>query len=204
MLNYIISFIPFIIYWGTCGVLELTNKGTLSPKQMEKNYVPKSDVFLNVMGVTLSSTLSNLLFAYIGIFDLTKFRIIYLILGVWWIDTAEFAAHFTLHKVNFLYKNFHKTHHQLHYPYHFGALYNSTFEAAYTSSLLFLGFYFIGFSFREFIFTTTLAYLATVIDHNYSSNENRFHYLHHTKYFNNNFQQPFFTYYDRLFGTYIE
>eukprot|EP01091_Cochliopodium_minus_P014845 TRINITY_DN5120_c0_g1_i1.p1 TRINITY_DN5120_c0_g1~~TRINITY_DN5120_c0_g1_i1.p1 ORF type:complete len:210 (+),score=28.94 TRINITY_DN5120_c0_g1_i1:21-650(+) len=203
-LNYIISVCPFIIYWATCIALEILKIGNVEQNLLNRNKVSRSEVFYNVLGVTISSTFGNIVIVYLGLLDLQKFRLIYLALGIWWIDTAEFFVHYLLHKVNFLYVNFHKEHHQLHYPYHFGALYNSMFEATFTSSILFIGFILIGFSYQEFIFATTCAYMATVIDHTFTDEGNRFHYLHHTKLHHGNFQQPFFTYYDRLFGTYMK
>ena len=58
------------------------------------------------------------------------------------------------------------------------------------------------FSFNEYIIVISLANIATVLDHSYFNYKNYFHYLHHSKYQNYNFQQPFFTYWDRLFRTY--
>ena len=196
------SFIPFLSYWTTCGLLEF-----FFPRQNKSdtslNTVEPKKVFIDVLYVTLLATLGNLALYYTGLLEVNKFRFLYVILGIWWIDTVEYFVHFIMHRIPYLYKSIHKEHHRLHTPYHYGALYNSSYEAGITGNILTIGFIFFGFSYFEFILVTSLANIATVLDHTdlgkYSS---KFHYLHHNKYLQCNFQQPFFTYYDRLFGTY--
>jgi len=166
------------------------------------NNVNKHEVFLNVMTVTSSTIVANLLIVYFDILDPDELRILYILLGIWWIDTIEYFTHRLFHTNKYLYKNFHKVHHYLHDTYHFAALYNNAFEATLTGSMLFGGIYMLGISYKEYIIVTMLANVATVIDHTYINYKNKFHYLHHSQYHNYNFQQPFFTYYDRLLGTY--
>jgi len=182
---------------------ELKNQ---TPKVLYLNTIPHEKVFKNVLSLTLSTIPANCLLFYFNIISKDDFRWHYLLIGIWWIDTIEYATHYIMHKIPFLYKNFHKEHHRLHIPYSYGALYNSTFEAGLTSSMMLYGFYLLGISFPEFIAVTALANIATVLDHSneltFFNYKRKFHHLHHSKYQNANFQQPFFTYYDRLFGTY--
>ena len=197
-------YIPFLAYWLTCGFLSLFNIGKSDDYQISnRNSVKKLHVFKNVFMVTLSTILGNFLLEYFEIFNIDIFRWYYILVGIWWIDTVEYFLHILMHKVQFLYRLMHKEHHKLQIPYSYGALYNSTPEAISTSTFMLLGFYFLGISYKEFIVVTTLANIATVIDHtDIISYKKRFHYLHHSAHQNCNFQQPFFTYYDRLFGTY--
>lgn len=198
---YLYSLIPFVAYWLTCGFCGCIGKSN----EKIVNSVDKKTVFYNVLSVTGSAVLGTCAFLYFDIISSSVFRFWYVLIGIWWIDTIEYVTHYVMHKVPFLYKNFHKIHHQLVIPYAFGALYNSTLEAGLTSSMMMYGFYLLGISYPEFIVVTTLANIATVLDHSESlaklGFKNKFHQLHHSKYQNKNFQQPFFTYYDKLFDT---
>lgn len=211
---YSLSIIPFFSYWLTCVFCAFFSKKkyTIEPQRYssenhEFSYqISPQKVLKNVLSITLSTIPGNCLLYYFNIISKDDFRWYYLLIGIWWIDTIEYATHYIMHKIPFLYKNFHKEHHRLNIPYSFGALYNSSFEAGVTSSMMLYGFYLLGISFPEFIAVTTLANIATVLDHSneltFFNYKHKFHHLHHSKYQNCNFQQPFFTYYDRLFGTY--
>lgn len=200
---YSLSFIPFLAYWLTCGFCSLVDSRRVSK---DFNTISEKEVLKNVLPLTASTILGNCLLFYFNIISKDVFRWYYILIGIWWIDTIEYATHYIMHKVPFLYKNFHKEHHRLNITYSYGALYNSNIEATVTSSMMIFGFYLLGISFPEFIVVTTLANIATVLDHSeeltFFNYKKRFHDLHHSKYQNSNFQQPFFTYYDRLFGTY--
>ena len=201
MLNYCLSFCPFIVYWLTCGLVNLMHENENTNTKII-NQIDKNTVLISTIISTLLTCLLNILLVYYEILNTSILRYYYILVGVWWIDTFEYFLHVALHKINFLYKNAHKTHHTLYNPYHYGALYNSTFESILESSILLSGIYFLGFSYKEYIITITLGHFATVIDHTFLNYKNKFHYLHHSQNGNYNFQQPFFTYYDKLFGTY--
>ena len=200
---YSLSFIPFLAYWLACGFCSLVDSRRVSK---EFNTISEKEVLKNVLPLTASTILGNCLLFYFNIISKDVFRWYYILIGIWWIDTIEYATHYIMHKVPFLYKNFHKEHHRLNITYSYGALYNSNIEATVTSSMMIYGFYLLGISFPEFIVVTTLANIATVLDHSeeltFFNYKKRFHDLHHSRYQNSNFQQPFFTYYDRIFGTY--
>jgi sterol desaturase/sphingolipid hydroxylase (fatty acid hydroxylase superfamily) len=203
---YNLSFIPFLAYWIACGLCSLFRDNF--HQSSNKNTVESATVFKNVFLLTASTVPANCLVFYFNIISKDIFRWYYILIGIWWVDTIEYFTHYIMHKVPFLYKNFHKEHHKLHNTYSYGALYNSNFEATLTSSMMLYGFYLLGISFPEFICVTTLANIATVLDHSeeltFFNYKRRFHDLHHSKYQNANFQQPFFTYYDKIFGTYKE
>lgn len=200
-MKYFICSLPFILYWGTCLVLNLFNIGNPDEKHLKLNIVNKQKVFYNVLGGTIMHTIISGNLYYFNILDLIQLRYQYILYGVILVDTIEYFMHRSLHKFKFLYK-YHKVHHELNNPYNFGALYNSTVEGILESFLLLSGFILCNFSFYEYIIVISLANIATVIDHTNLNIKNNFHYLHHSKYQNYNFQQPFFTYYDRIFGTY--
>jgi sphinganine C4-monooxygenase len=181
--------------------MNLFNIGTPDEKKLKLNIIDKKTVFYNVLIGTAMHTVINSTLYYFEILDITIFRYYYILCGIILVDTIEYFMHRALHKFKFLYK-YHKVHHELNNPYNFGALYNSTVEGIIESVLLLSGFLLCNFSFTEYIIVITLANISTVLDHTSLNIKNSFHYLHHSKYQNNNFQQPFFTYYDRMFNTY--
>jgi len=201
MIYYYISAAPFIVYWVTSLFIELFVEEDVKDKIIS-NGVSKKRVFINTFFATLSTVAINILIVDLNILPKENCRLEYIFLGIWWIDTVEYFIHRVMHSNSFLYKNCHKTHHELHDTYSFGSLYNGFFEHCLTSPTIFFGIYYFGFSFSEYIIISVLANIATIIDHTYINYKNRFHYLHHSKYHNYNFQQPFFTYYDRILGTY--
>jgi sphinganine C4-monooxygenase len=200
-MSFYLCIIPFITYWTTCLILNILDIGTITEKKNNLNVVSKYKVFTNVLNGTLNHYLINLLLYNFEILDINNFRYMYILYGIILIDTIEYVMHRALHEFNFLYK-YHKVHHEINNPYNFGALYNSKNEGIIEASLLLSGFILFKFSFLEYIIVLSLANFATVLDHTNLNIKKRFHYLHHSKYQNYNYQQPFFTYWDRIFGTY--
>jgi sphinganine C4-monooxygenase len=200
-MSFYLCIIPFITYWTTCLILNILDIGTITEKKNNLNVVSKYKVFTNVLNGTLNHYLINLLLYNFEILDIYNFRYMYILYGIILIDTIEYVMHRALHEFNFLYK-YHKVHHEINNPYNFGALYNSKNEGIIEASLLLSGFIVFKFSFLEYIIVLSLANFATVLDHTNLNIKKKFHYLHHSKYQNYNYQQPFFTYWDRIFGTY--
>ncbi len=196
-----LCFIPFICYWETCLLLELFNIGKADEKLMKYNVTDKRTVLYNALLSTNAYSIFNMVLYHFNILDVSIFRYEYLLYGIILVDTIEYFMHRALHKYIFLYK-YHKVHHELNNPYSYGALYNSTIEGIIEVALLLTGFMIFNFSFTEYIIVISLANIATVLDHSSLNHKNKFHYLHHAKFQNYNFQQPFFTYWDRLLGTY--
>ena len=61
------------------------------------------------------------------------------------------------------------------------------------------------YSLLEFNIVNSIAYVATVLQHtDLNTFHSNYHRVHHEKNVNCNYQQPFFTYWDRLFGTYVD
>jgi sterol desaturase/sphingolipid hydroxylase (fatty acid hydroxylase superfamily) len=130
--------------------------------------------------------------------DLRRIEFKYIIYGMLITDTLEYFTHRIYH-LQPLYKKFHKVHHSQEISVDVSFL-NSELEATMTSILLFLS-YFLVISYYEYIIVTTLSMISTAADHTYTSHT-KFHYIHHHVNRNYNFQQPFFTFWDHLLGTY--
>jgi len=196
-------FIPFLSYWGTVLFAETVKFFKYKEDDDVKNEVDRLTVFTNTIISTMFMTLINFLISYYEIVEKERTSLWYILFGIWMIDTIEYIYHYALHKYAFLYKHVHKIHHQLHHPYSYSALYNHTIKGILEMILILSGYLLFQFSFNEIIIVTSLANVATVLDHSFLTWKNGFHMIHHNGNMNHNFQQPFFTYYDQLFGTYM-
>lgn len=140
--------------------------------------------------------------------------IIKIVLAFLVVDSWQFFLHRLMHKNKFLYKHFHSRHHQLYVPYAFGALFNNPVEGFLLDTLgTGLASIFLGLSPRESLFLYTFSTLKTVDDHcGYSlpwdifqkmfPNNSIYHDIHHQMFgIKYNFSQPFFTFWDKLFGS---
>ncbi len=197
---FLLSFFPFISHWFLFYIMEVFTNQNIN-KYNKLNKINYNIVFNTSFITTFINGFINLSLLYFNILDTTIFRYTYIIYGMIMIDTIEYFMHRALHKYKFLYK-FHKTHHDLLYPYHIAGFYNSLVENIIEYTLLLSGFYIFNFSFNEYIIILILVTIFSALDHSNLNFKKNVHYLHHNKYPNYNFQQPFFTYYDRLFGTY--
>lgn len=142
------------------------------------------------------------------------FSVLKLAAAITFVDTWQYWLHRIMHMNKTLYRRFHSRHHRLYVPYAYGALYNDPVEGflldtAGTGIAGFITF----LSPRETIFLYTFATLKTVDDHcGYRlpfdlfqiifPNNSIYHDIHHQNWgIKNNFSQPFFTIWDRWFGT---
>lgn len=130
------------------------------------------------------------------------------------IDTWQYWLHRTMHLNKTLYRRFHSRHHRLYVPYAYGALYNDPVEGFLLDTL---GTGIAGLitqlSPRESLFVYVFATMKTVDDHcGYRlpwdpfqfifPNNAIYHDIHHQNWgFRNNFSQPFFTIWDKMFNT---
>ncbi|KAK6201013.1 fatty acid hydroxylase superfamily-domain-containing protein [Scheffersomyces amazonensis] len=130
------------------------------------------------------------------------------------IDTWQYWLHRIMHVNKYLYRRFHSRHHRLYVPYAYGALYNDPVEGFLLDTLgTGLANIITKLCPREAIVLYTFATLKTVDDHcGYRlpfdlfqiifPNNSIYHDIHHQTWgIKNNFSQPFFTYWDKLFGT---
>ena len=74
-------------------------------------------------------------------------------------------------------------------------------ESAMISPFILLVYTLSPLSYQDYIIVTALSFVATVSDHTVTSKK-KFHYIHHHVNKNKNLQQPFFTFWDHIFGTY--
>lgn len=130
------------------------------------------------------------------------------------IDSWQFFLHRLMHINKALYKRFHSRHHRLYVPYAFGALYNDPVEGFLLDTLgSGLAAIVTMLTPRQQIILFTFSTLKTVDDHcGYSfpwdvfqivfPNNSIYHDIHHQNFgIKNNFSQPFFTFWDKLYKT---
>lgn len=142
------------------------------------------------------------------------FSVIKLLLGFTFIDTWQYWLHRLMHTNMTLYRKFHSRHHRLYVPYAYGALYNAPFEGFLLDTLgTGIAMLLTGISYREQMFLYTFATLKTVDDHCgyalpwdpfqfFFPNNAVYHDIHHQNFgIKTNYAQPFFTFWDTLFGT---
>lgn len=130
------------------------------------------------------------------------------------IDTWQFMLHRFMHMHPFFYRHFHSRHHMLYVPYAYGALFNNPVEGLMLDTVgTGVASMVVHLSQRECILLYTFATMKTVDDHcGYSfwfdpfqrlfPNNSIYHDIHHQHFgIKYNFSQPFFTFWDRVFGT---
>lgn len=133
------------------------------------------------------------------------------------LDTWQYWWHRAMHTNKWLYRNFHSHHHRLYVPYAFGALYNHPIEGLLLDTIgAGLGYLITGMTTKESIFFYAFSTAKTVDDHcgyllpidplqMFFSNNARYHDIHHQSYgIKKNFSQPYFTFWDKICGTYMD
>lgn len=136
-------------------------------------------------------------------------------LGAIAIDTYQYFFHRMLHEMPWLYQHVHKDHHKYQEPFAFTGLYNSFVESLFVDAgCVIFATIACGLRAQESILLATLASAKTVQDHcgyslpfdplAYFPNNAEYHRHHHMPVESNPvaFQQPFFTFWDWIFGTY--
>ena len=137
-----------------------------------------------------------------------------LLAGITIIDTWQYWLHRLMHENKALYRRFHLRHHRLYVPYAYGALYNDPLEGFLLDTLgAGIAQMLCKLTARECILLCTFQTLKTVDDHlGYRlpwdplqmifPNNTVYHDIHHQQWgIKNNFLQPFFVFWDKLFGT---
>lgn len=130
------------------------------------------------------------------------------------VDTWQYFLHRLMHSNKELYRRFHSRHHRLYVPYAYGALYNAPLEGFLLDTLgTGIAMLVTGLTHREQIVLYTFATMKTVDDHcGYAlpldpfqfifPNNAVYHDIHHQHFgIKTNYAQPFFTFWDTLFGT---
>ena len=163
----------------------------------------------NMTGGTVRLSKSSVWFIYYILEPGLRILIAFL-----FIDTWQFFLHRYMHMNKFLYRHLHSVHHRLYVPYAFGALYNSILEGFLLDTLGTGAAHLLtGLSAREAVILYTFSTMKTVDDHcGYAlpwdpfqilfPNNATYHDIHHQNFgIKTNFSQPFFVFWDKLFGT---
>lgn len=142
------------------------------------------------------------------------FSLIKILIAFLMVDTWQFMLHRYMHVNKYLYARFHSRHHRLHVPYAFGALYNDPVEGFLLDTCgTGLAGIVTGLSAREALVLYCFSTMKTVDDHcGYSlpfdpfqiifPNNSIYHDIHHQSWgFKSNYSQPFFTFWDSLYGS---
>jgi sphinganine C4-monooxygenase len=138
-------------------------------------------------------------------------------LGMVVMDGWQYFIHRGVHESKALYNAVHSTHHRLLVCYAYGALYNHPLEALLLDTLGgVVSMYGAGLSCGGAAALWTLGCCKTVFDHSgyvfpvnlvspLFPNNALYHDVHHDpRGFRKNYSQPFFTFWDRLMGTYMD
>lgn len=124
------------------------------------------------------------------------------LVGVAIVDTVEYWMHRLLHTPA-LYERVHHVHHAIGVPFPSLSFVNHALDVAFTTPPILACVLACGLTFEEYCLTSALAFVATLADH-VSANPRAFHTLHHCGDKRRNLEQPFFTIWDHLCGTYDE
>ncbi len=195
--NILFSFVPTVSYFISTKFYGYFHQG--------KKIADSINVYSSSKNM-IASTPANIfaaypLFNYFSYIEGVTFSNI--MIGILIIDTMEYFYHYFLHHIPFLYNNVHNVHHRPVPMTPQTAFTNHDGEIAMTSPFILLVYVFSPLSFEEYIIVTALSFSATVSDHAVTSKK-KYHYIHHHVNKNKNLQQPFFTFWDHIFGTYYE
>ena len=196
--NILLSCIPTVSYFISVSFYKtFFHKEKRVP---EKKYIESSSKNM-ISSTPVNIFLSYPLFNYFSTVNtITAHN---LLLGIFLVDTLEYFFHYFLHQNTFFYNKIHNVHHKPYPVTPETSFANHDGEILMTSPIILLTMVFMKLSFIEYIIVTSLSFVATVSDHTVTSGR-KFHYIHHHVNKHKNLQQPFFTYWDHLFGTYYQ
>ena len=194
--NILLSFVPTVSYFISVKIYSYFHQGKIA----DSEYIYSSSKNI------IASTPANIFAAY-PLFNYFSYiegiAILNIFIGIFIIDTMEYFYHYFLHRIPFLYNNAHNGHHKPTPMAPGTSFTNYDSEIAMTSPFILFAYVFSPLSFEEYIIVTALSFAATVSDHTVTSKK-KYHYIHHHVNKNKNFQQPFFTFWDHIFGTYYK
>lgn len=192
---------PVGAYWATVLFCYTMGWDDHAMQDTKRNKPSISEVLQAVISLHVLNILSSIYFDWNV--DDTGWSSWNIVLGMIITDTEQYVTHRAQHMIPCLYA-YHKIHHEIHSPYSIAAIYHGLFNpAVILDSAVTLSMYALaGLTFKERQFTLLLAYIAVVLDHCQHPLSNGFHWVHHHTNINKNFQAPFFTFWDRVFGTY--
>ena len=192
------SFIPTISYFISVEFYKKFNQKSSKKSNKDQIYVSSKNMIKIIPGnIFAFYPLLN----YYSNIDYISYKNI--LLGIFIIDTIQYFYHYLSHYFRFLYKNFHSYHHK---PSHIApdvSFFDHDNNILATGAIMTGGMVYMGLSFKEQLITNSLAVVSTVCDHTITS-DRKFHYIHHHVDRSKNLQQPFFTFWDHIFGTYYK
>ena len=125
--------------------------------------------------------------------------------GIIFVDTEEYFRHRLEHIFSRVYKKVHKEHHQQRPITTMESFRNSVHDLLIPIIPFTIYTQMSDVTFIETMVVTSMAIIATYADHTLTGDKKydkiKFHNIHHTSGWNNNFQQPFFSYWDSILGT---
>jgi sterol desaturase/sphingolipid hydroxylase (fatty acid hydroxylase superfamily) len=131
-----------------------------------------------------------------------------IIFGILFVDTVEYWRHRVEHFFPLVYKHTHKEHHQQRPMTTIEGFRNQYLDMILPLVPFVTYLYITNMTFIETMILTSLSLIATYADHTLTGDveydRKKFHNVHHTSGWNENFQQPFFSYWDIVCGTVAE
>ncbi|KAL0664828.1 hypothetical protein Bca4012_101666 [Brassica carinata] len=205
---------PIIVYWVYAGVNQFISPSLDKyrlhslDEEHEKNVIP---IITVVKGITsyVEETSRPTVQPSVPI------QILQILIAMFIFDTCQYIVHRYMHHNKFLYRHVHSHHHRLVVPNAVGALYNHPVEVISDMLGGAAAFFASGMTPRTSVWFFCLVTVKTVDDHCglripgnlfhvLFKNNGAYHDIHHqvngVKY---NYSQPFFTFWDRVMGTYM-
>lgn len=228
------ALLPVLAYWVVAGLYDLLDHLQLpwtercrirSQAEKEKrNTRTRSHVILRVLiqHIIQVSVSIGLVFVDPEMCDARRWRgwlhgLPRFALGMFIMDAWQYFIHRGVHESKTLYNAVHSHHHRLLVCYSYGALYNHPLEALLLDTLGgVVSMYGAGLSCGGAAALWTLGCCKTVFDHcgyvfpanpmsPFFPNNALYHDVHHDpRGFRKNYSQPFFTFWDKLLGTYMD
>jgi sphinganine C4-monooxygenase len=228
------ALLPVLSYWVVACVYDLidtlqlpaTERYRIRPEteKAKRNSRSKSHVILRVLTqhVIQVSVSIGLVFADPEMCDARAspswlHSAAHFALGMVVMDGWQYFIHRGVHESKTLYNAVHSTHHRLLVCYAYGALYNHPLEALLLDTLGgVVSMYGAGLSCGGAAALWTLGCCKTVFDHSgyvfpvnpvapFFPNTALYHDVHHDpRGFRKNYSQPFFTFWDKIMGTYMD
>ena len=212
---------PIVSYMAYAGAYTFIQRFNLFPDYKITKSDPPNEVVLEALFRCLQLQLMHSLIEFcVGdnshlVVPGNGIRMIQMVLGMVAVVTYQYFIHRFLHAVPFLYRSMHKAHHRYMEPFAFSGLYNSFSEALLADAgCIIFATAVCSMRASESTLLATIASAKTVSSHSgymlpwdpftYFSNNAVYHRYHHLAPVSKPvaFQQPFFTFWDRLLGTF--
>ena len=194
--NAMLSFLPTISYFISVKFYSYFQKKNTNPVDiLDVKKSSKHMILSSVGNIFISYPIYN----YFSEGNL--FSILNVLIGMVLLDTYQYFSHRFYHSDSYIYSLLHKEHHSQKQISPETSFAHGDIVVTLDSIFVISMFIYFKIIFTEYIIILSLSFVSNVSDHTYTS-KNKFHYIHHHVNINRNFQAPFFTYWDHIFGTY--